>query len=592
MSNTFEARLISITNNEVYRIIGNTERGALLRAVFNWEKIGGLKDWELTVNRDTVLPFYSGMRIDFYFVDEIFLTSKLIFSGYSELIPTQEGDFNKITLKGKGFYWKLGERVHNKAYTNTPIANIINDLDFSGLDLDPDEFDIRPPSISVTIDFRDKTYIQIFDTLLKIANTDYDNNQYIYGVNEKRGVYFYSLDPEIKDKLFEDYDFQNPSVDFLDDVINSVKIFRAQELNPKETELVGTFENTDSSGKYGKKEKKITFSDYIDNNSIDNIANFILEKNADPSKIIKINNFYRKDAEIVEGGLVFEETLGVLDNWVWFDQDGFSEAVYRNSSLNIEAFNRILDPGYYGVSTKKQIKNTLVNECDSLSGWVVSAVSSVVDIFDGNVLTGRNVIRWTRTSNQFAGDYIEFTPTDIISGLINLKISVYFKDNVSNITLQIFDTEDNMYSYEIGDYNQSFINSWLRIELPLDPCDEFGLMRVKSGTGLRFLKVVSGVEERPLGIHYSCPGVRNLKKIKLILDTGNTNPDEIYIDRIEVRNKSWGYSELTLDKAVYEIERNYILGALEFGEKAINLIDEIKDNVAKGDLAFDMYAKE
>jgi hypothetical protein len=64
-----------------------------------------------------------------------------------------------------------------------------------------------------------------------------------------------------------------------------------------------------------------------------------------------------------------------------------------------------------------------------------------------------------------------------------------------------------------------------------------------------------------------------------------------YLDRFDAQTKAWAYSNLTLEKVKYKIERDYVLSDAEFGEKFPSLIDEIKDEIKPGGTAFDIYSK-
>lgn len=593
MASSIEARIISITGEEVYRIIGNTERGSILSAQFEWEKIGGLRNFELTIARNNEVPLFSGMRFDFYFRDDIFLTNTKIFSGYSEITPSRETSENIIAVSGKGYYWQLEERLVNDNYVGKSIQEIIEDLDLTDMDISLST-NIVPPSGVYNVNFKDRTYLQVLNTLLMIANAEYATSQYIWYVDENRELNFHiltSTGSEVAQKFFEGYDFQNPEVDFDKKIINRVLMYRATSASSKESEFVATYNNTDSQGKNGIKEDKFVLGDYLDNTGIAEIAEGILSEYAEPKKSISIKNFYRKDSDLITGLIAYND--GTDDDTMIVNVGfGNQDFEYRISSLSEERFRRIWLSDYYGISTKPQEKITLVNECDDLTGWTQNIPNSTIITSDDTVLTGRQVFKWTRSASQPAGDYIELDLTNIIGNLIDVRFNVYFVDYVADITFSFFDIEGNQVDIIPDISNGSLINKWLKFTEDTRAILEEGLLHVqKTATPFSPLAITSNsVDSSLLITHTDTQVIRNLAKVKITLGAGTINPDIIYIDRIEAKNKAWEYSRLTLDKAVYTIDKDYVVSDMEFGNRKLSIVDEIKDGVKKGDLAFDMFA--
>lgn len=595
MSNSIEARIISITGQEVYRIIGNTKRGAILSADFEWEKVGGLRNFEITIARNNAIPLFSGMRFDFYYRDEVFLSNSKIFTGYSEIVPNRETNNNFIVISGKGYYWKLAQRLLNNSYTSQSLQSIILSLDLTGLDISFSPTEINPPSGTYTVDFKDKSYIKVLDTLLKISNSQYSTIQYIYGINENRELYFKQLPStgtDVAQKYFEGYNFQNPEVEFNDDIVNKVQVYRATLADAKETELVNTYEDTNSQGIYGEYEKKITVSDYIDDTAAEDLADSILQEKSVPKKMIRIDNFYRPNSKIIEGLIAFDD--GIDNDTIIIDVgSGTEDFEYRMGEINESSFARVLVADYYGISTKPQEKITLVNECDSLTGWTQSISDSIITVENNNVLTGRQSFKWTRDASKPAGDYIEFELESVISNLIDVRFNIYFVDTMTDITVSFFDIDGNQVDINPDVSNVNLVTTWLKFIEETQNILETGALEAKSTGTIKKLGIKSGGTEYGIFVtHTDAQSIRNLAKVRITLGTGTLNSDVLYIDRIETKNKSWEYSRLTLDKAKYSIDKDYIIGNLEFGDKKISLIDELKTNLDKGAIAFDMYAKE
>lgn len=594
MASVIEARVVSVTEQEVHRVIGNTDRGSILYAKFEWEKIGGLKNFKLVIARTNELPLFSGMRFDFYFRDEVFITNRKIFSGYSEITPSRETDELTIEIEGKGYYWKLEQRTLNVDYTTQTINGIINDLDLSGLDITLSETEINPPSGTHTIYFKDKTYVQVLDTLLKIANSEYSDVQYIWGVDENRELYFKPLPStgdDVAQKFFEGFDFQKPEVSFDNKIVNKVLLYRPTSADEKESELIGTYENTVSQGQYGIYDKKIMIGDYVDDTSAEAFADAILQEFSEPKKMISIKNFYRKDAIILSGLIAYDDGTD-QDTMIVDPGTGTEDFEYRVSDLNEERFRRIWEPDFYGVSTKPQEKITVVNECELASEWSTNLSYTVFNSATSNVLTGRRVLSLGRAANQPGGDYIEYELPNVISGLIDVRIRMYFYIAVPDISVKFYDIEGNYIEIKPNMFNNELIGKWMQFIYNCKNDSYTSNLYVKqSGSLKKPLAVDSNSSTTGLLIGSTKGSIRNLAKVRIELGEGNKYANLIALDRIEAKNKSWEYSRLTLDKAVYTIDKDYVISDMEFGNKKSSIVDELNNSIQKGDLAFDMFTK-
>ncbi len=596
MSNSLELRLVSITDNEVYRIQGNTRRGIVLNGGFTWNKIGGLRSFEVTISRDSEMPSFPGMRLEFYFRDEVYGTLNKIFTGFVKILPTPENNEKTITFEGTGYVTKFEERLLSQTYLNASIEDVINSLDYSGLDLDLTANSVSPPVINISeITFSDKTYVQVFNTLLQIANNDITNDEYVWGIDENRGIYFKRLPsvfPDVKKKYFEGYHFQDPSVEFDDDVINKLTVFRATKVDPKETELVNTYEDSSSQDQYGVREKKLTISDYTDDSSIALIADSILQDKKEPTKVITIDNFFIKDGEVTEGNIILDDN-GTIFNMQLDDNSVLFNTIYRNPVVDDLNYFRVLEADYYGISNKPQEKHVLVNECDSLGEWTLSVPNSTIVEDDINVMTGRQSFKWTRDPSQVSGDYIEFELEDRLHNPISVLFMLYFAGNASNITFSFYDSEGRVTDIEF-DSSDERINTWLKItddSVNLSGAGPELLQINDTGpTPSELLEINDGVEDTNMFIGADA-GLRDLTKVRITLGIGTAEYDEVYIDRIQLKNKAWSYSRLSLDNAQYRVTKDFIIGELEFGNKKASLVDEIKDKLSRGDTAYDLYTR-
>lgn len=597
MSNSLEVRLTSITDNEVYIITGNTLRGSILSSNFEWNKIGGLLSFDLTLSRETELPLFAGMRLEFYFRDDVYRTLNNIFTGYVEVIPTSENNVETIILEGKGYSRKFEERILNQDYSATTITDIINSLDYSGLDLDSTQDNVAPPVVNISaIEFKDKTYTQVFNTLVQIANSNINNAEYIWGINEHRGIYFHilpSVNPNVSKKYFEGYHYQSPEIEITDNIINKLIVFRATQADPKQTELVATYEDTDSQDLYGIREQKLTISDYMDTTSIALMASAILENNKEPDKLIKMNNFFIKDTEIISGGIILDDA-GTIYDLQLDDSSVLFGCIYRDPLIDDSKYFRTLQADYYGLSNKPQIKQVLVDECDSLDNWTDSTPTSVIVEDNTNVMTGRQAFKWTRSASQPTGDYIELELNTTLNNPISVLFMVYFANNVPNVTFTFYDSEGDTVDVIFTPTDER-INTWLKIvqDVTRGEAPDLELLNINNLGPDEALEINNLAETTFLSIGDEPPsiGLRDLVKVRITLGEGTTDTDEIYIDRIQLKNNAWSYSRLVLERAKYNVTRDFILGELEFGNKKMTLVDEIKNKLKSGDIAYDMYTR-
>lgn len=600
MSNTLEIRIISATDEEIYRVSGDTKLGAVLSASFNWDKIGGLREFELNLPRNYNIPLGIGSRIEFYFRDEIFLQTRKIYTGYVTELPSSSTEELVVTLSGKGYYWKLENKTLTTSYAATSIENIILAMDYTGLDLDLSAFDVADATYTITeISFEDKTYIQVLDRLLQIANAAYSTTQFIWGVNEDRGIYFSSLPStgtEVRSKLFEGYQFQAPEVEIGDEVINRVTAYRATKADPKQTELVAVYDNLESQARNGVINQKIVSDDYVDTVEIARIADGILEEYAEPKLRITASDYFSIDAEPVIDNFVVDDN-GSIDNLTFVEASGTSNAVLRLPTVDIAEFDRILPADFYGISTKPQEKTFVLTDCETLDDWTESTPNSTASITDLDVATGRNAILWERVASQPAGDYLEFELSDyVIDGLLSVSFFLKFKAQVPDLTVEIFDRKGESFTVAIegADYpSPDLEDTWLELIIPLDGEIVEGVLHVQGAVLFRpfGVQLASGDSKHKLGVSSLNPQLSNFSKIRFTLGEGTVDANSLVLDRVSARNKGWSYDRLELETAKYEISKNLITGQVTFGNTQESLISELLGEFKKGDIAYDLYAR-
>ncbi len=66
----------------------------------------------------------------------------------------------------------------------------------------------------------------------------------------------------------------------------------------------------------------------------------------------------------------------------------------------------------------------------------------------------------------------------------------------------------------------------------------------------------------------------------------------VYLDRMELKARSYFTNVLTLEKKTTKLDKDYALSNAEFGNTFETLHDTIKDEVKQGDIALSIVAKQ
>ena len=590
MYSAVELRILNTLGNEVFRISNDTLSGSILDINFNIDKIGGLKDFYFTINKEQYNLFYNGMIVEVYYKDMVFLGYKKLFSGYVDNIPIDDQS-SIIKIQGKGFYYRLNDLIFTNDYTDATLSEIINDLTLSNANILGK--DIGSIFETFTINFENKTYTQVLDTLLQILNEQYTDIQYVWYIDEYRLLHFEQLDLEIYKNLYEGYHFQNPSVDISDEIINSIDVYRAKLSDSGITEYVDTYEDSESINVNGIRKLKLTLSDYLATPNIEQLANSILDKRAYPEKTITIEGYYINDPDIESYSLIISEVDGdytsVLNTTV---VDEFY-AVARDSIFENIKFERILPNGFYGINVKPQLKNFLISDCERISQWSQNIIQSVITDSADNFLT--------RDANKAEGEYIEYTLPNLVQNIIDCGVYIYFDTRPSNIKFSFYSIKGVALDIWLTVEDINIHDTWYRLYFKAPNNTVTGILEISDDgiTDYEMEVSANGTDYESLEVAYpiNIDGIqfaqylRNIVKVRITLGESNGYAETIYIDRIDGQYKSWDYSKLTLEHSGYTIKNNCVLGKLDFGNKKSTLSDEINDRLAKGDLAFDMYAK-
>ena len=540
-------QIYSITGALVATYYNNTDGGENLKIKCKENKEGGLDNFSFTIKSDTSEPLFNDMEC------QIWVDGVHWFTGFAEFIPDQDNIEPEIEIVGKGYFHKLKLKTINETYTSQTLDFIIKDIasTYLGVDINVyyDVAKIDVPSVNnITIEFADKTLLQVFTSLLKICNFEYNIQQYTFGVDKEKELYFTSISNNIKSHMFEGYNYQNPLVEKIGDkIINKIFTYRTKSGTPDEVEFVAIYEDTTSQGLHGLYDIKLTFPDFVDTTTISNVANGLLEKNA--------NFFDRLEIEDLETSLPFEI-------------------------------------GFYALSNQKKEYWLTVSDMEDISELDISHLTiTTASITDEEVFTGRKALKLV-TSVGSAGEYLEVTIDPVIQFPKFFRSFVFLNDTNANITIRLIDTDGNTLDIDFGEEG-ILTSEWLKSLTPIELKLINDIMEVDDSTlGNDILEVndsVLGIND--LDLTSTEEGfVRNLIKIRIIIN--NNNASTIYIDTLGVQANTYLYRNLILTESEYEFKNDSVISKLTLGDRPSSLIDEVNNKVEDGNVALSVFSKQ
>lgn len=381
------------------------------------ERIGGLDKFEFSIGRDVDIPFYPLLECRFFISGVHWYTGELIFK------PNQDRREIKYKYQGNGYYEYLKRIKMTKTYNNNTIDFILNDIiqNFvepnSRIIYNPEL--IQPPNITVIgFEINKKDLLKTMDRILGICNYDYNNIQYVAGVDKNRHFYFLPIDDEVDYGFFEGYQYQDPDVkEDLKKVVNQVNIYRAKS-GSSDIEYVTTVNDLDSQGRYGLKEHNLTIPIYLDTASAIKIAQFIIEKHKDP--------------------------------------------LVSASIKNLETLTEPYPIGFYHLNNKIDDYRKIIGEFEILSEWNLTVPNTTIATTTEKVLSGRQSFKCTTSVNS-SGDYLEKTFDDEVNFPTYLDLWMAQTNAGTSIKLYIWTIEGQLITQNIevlitNDFDRHRIN--------------------------------------------------------------------------------------------------------------------------------------
>lgn len=565
---------------ETLGILSDSDQSApSLNAKIKTIKNGGVDEFSFDVPSNFDLPITRNTICHFY------VNGTLWFVGFVNEIPLPDQDNPVLTILGKGFYHRLKNKVISASYTDETFENIIKGIANTYLGADIGIYYsatlIEFPTITgLTVAYKDKDLLFIFDQLLQIANYDYDDTKYRFYIDNDGYFVFEEISEDIQKTIFEGFQYQEPEVtEENSNIINKILAFRSTSADPKEVEYVNTYQDTGSQARFGLLEKKITFPDYINDTTIANIAAFILQRRANPVDKVGINNY------IIDTTLIF---------------------------------------GKYIIANRRAYYWLLADDCDDLNDWDTSAlINTTISLSSDHVLTGRQSFKFI-TGPGSNGEFAEITLPDVIpfpilarnflyyASVTPLMEITYFSAEGSEVTLKFGSLEEELWLDDISigedqmgvDPNGSedivavdllagsIINQWVRLTRSIELISGVEVFQVYDGiTAEDFEVQYTTVDADLLFVRFVVEeGVLNVKRIRLTILTNAITT--FYLDRMDIQANSYKWHRLQLEEARYRLSSVALFADMNFGEQADNVFTEIDNKVEDGDIALAIVAKQ
>jgi hypothetical protein len=538
-------KIFSPTNDLLGIISDTDETGAILDFEVTDLEFGGVDTFTFKVQKDLDIPITENAECYFY------VEGTLWFIGYVIDVPQKDQEELFLEIKGNGFHHRLKDKVINVTYTGQTLLAIVQNVGSTYLGADVNVFydagKLTLPSISgIDIQFKDKSLFEVFNTLAQIANYDWDNDKYRWYVDNDKELVYDNVSDTIDKNYFEGYDYQAPEVvQESSEIINKILAYRTQSATPKATEYVATYQNTESQGKYGIREKKIVFPDYADSTTISNMSQDILDRNADPQLKITLDN------------LIVDTPLE-----------------YRR----------------FAISNKRNpVHWFLAAECDTLTGWDIGGISvTTFSVSTDRVLTGRRALKFVTAAGS-SGEFVVYTLPNILYFPILVRVYIYWDTTAIPVTFVTIDKADAEVDWSLEQITDEWAILTFRIGSDVQIRDLYvnydavttGQLKVNyDASTIGFLQTLSDV----LG------GITSLKKVKIRIDSNTATT--FYIDRIEVSANLYKYEELLLKQVRYNLTSLGLFAEAAFGERVDSIIDEIDSKVDAGNVALSIFAKQ
>ena len=530
---------IKSISGQTYEILdASVDSSSLLDVRITFNKIGGLSEFSFQLEKTTEVILSKNSTLKFY------VNGLSWGTGYVEIVPTLEQSDPVIKVEGKGFFHRLKNTIVNESYADETLAYIHNDVCSKyitkGLDILYILSNQNIPNITgVTIEFKNKTLFDTLFTLISIMNKDYPTEEYIFYIDEEKELVTALLPSDIQDVFFEGHDFIGVELNNdYSNTKNKITVYRATSGSGNSTELVGTYDDTPSQEKHGLFESKMTFPNFVDTGTIENIITFIFAKYGEPLKSINIKD--------------------------------------------LRLYNR-LSFGRYTLNSFRQLfLQSLVGIEDTDSWETTNMYNTAISTDFTRALNGRSSLKIESTSSS-KNDYMTFVLEEKIAFPKKARIVVYY----DGVTLPCKIT---------------FYSSTSSVELPIsivevpigidDTGDEYELTVDSGGVEYNLAADVnvSAIADQWLLLDIDLSYLKELVEIRFEVSANVVTT--MFLDAVQIQANSYPYNTLTLEEIEYRLTVGTINANCSFGQKAFSLIDELKEGIKENNIALDIFSKD
>ena len=366
--------------------------------------------------------------------------------------------------------------------------------DFPELTYNPTKVEFSAGKLTAGfLDIDGLTYDKLFETLEILSG-----NQYYMGIDEAGEFFFKKIPSGILEVLNTGYDMVDPGVTLnYNNIANLITGERtaARGSSSNGFVVVGTAQPESdallSQAKYGVYSKRIQMPAYLSDTAIQAVIDNVLAINKEPRYSAKINNL---------------------------------------------KFDRLYKIGNYSICPLPDYYNTVVNECETLTGWTAGAnISLTIDtqiLITGN---GSLNVGLTTLSN---GEEIRLTLAEDFSLIGKQTISFWiYSSRYGNFTMLEISDGVNYYDY------------------PIDVT-----------TVSQFFLVTIDISEIQLDV---------IKELAFKF-SGVTQSTELYLDKIDVRRFGATHITVPLKKATYDLDSHNANIDLEFGDEGESLSEYLQ----------------
>lgn len=397
---------------------------------------GGLKKLSISLSKEFNLKLFHQMKA------RIFINNSHFFTGFISYVPKEDTTEEVIEYKGEGYISQLDKITIEELYENKTVLEILTDLinvQAANTDILFNLSFINPRNVTLTkFEVNKKSILKAVQNLLEICNVNFSSTEYEYGVNKDNYFYFLPIDKTILiNSFFEGYHFQKPDIKTsIKDVVNKINIFRTQE-GTSTTEYVSSVQDNNSIEAYDLHEKKITYADYFDQTTIEEMATYIIERFKNPTLSIGIENILAK------------------------------------------IYDEILPFGLYRINAKPDDYVEIIEDCVNYDDWDVTHISNTtLSIESYYIFSGRKSFKCVTAAGS-NGEYLEYEFNSLYWFPESFNIYVFQEEAENIIDIEIEDENGNVdnlvitasliesfvkYSVDTTNYNIKYIRIIFRTD--------------------------------------------------------------------------------------------------------------------------------